>query len=90
MAPDVILPDFIKSMLAAAVAAITLIYLVPSKHMLLARARLGLSHNRRRRLDALIRKKRWQTATAVELELAFADAFGYSLPAEIIQRFRIG
>lgn len=74
-----------NSLIALAIAAVTLIYLVPSRHLLLRRARFRLDASRRERLFTLLKDHKWKSVSAVELELGFADAFGFGLGADVIR-----
>jgi hypothetical protein len=71
----------------ASVVAIlgTALYVFPGKHVGFVRARIGLTDLRYKRLDKLIKKERWRKASAIELELAFEQAFRFSLRADVIR-----
>lgn len=77
--------DMVKGVASAAAILGTALYVFPGKHVGFVRARIGLTDLRYKRLDKLIKKEKWRKASAIELELAFEQAFRFSLRADVIR-----
>lgn len=70
---------------ALTVSVGTAVYLILARHLGFVGARWRLRAARRQWLMQALRTNRWATMSAIELELGFADTFGFGLRADVIR-----
>ncbi|HVI53561.1 MAG TPA: hypothetical protein VM621_00745 [Luteibacter sp.] len=84
--PDMnVILEVAKGAAATVATFVTMLFLIPGKYTSLKHTTFSLSTKKRKKLDALLGSDRWKTAPAVELELAFADAFGFAVDGRLIR-----
>ncbi|URX62069.1 hypothetical protein KR767_18790 [Luteibacter anthropi] len=66
-------------------AIIALLFLVPEKFTGVRHANFAMISSKREKLNALLCEERLNVVRAVELELAFWDAFGFEMDARLIR-----
>lgn len=77
--------DATKWLIAVAVPVVTAVCRIPFRHLALKRVRFQLHASQRRHLFSLLKNDKWKSVSAAELELGFADAFGFGLDADVVR-----
>jgi hypothetical protein len=77
--------DFLKGAATSFTALAAAAFFLPKNYVGLQDTRLRVAARKRRNLDALLKDARWKSASALELELAFTDAFGFVMPDRLVR-----
>lgn len=80
--------EWLQSVQTAVPTVVTLVglfFLISGKYFGLQHSRLLVRSKKRTRLDALIASGKWKTVSAIELELAVWDAFGFEMDARMVR-----
>jgi hypothetical protein len=75
----------VQTAVTTATALVALFFLGPGKYLGMQGVRFSLTSKKRKALDALIATHRWKTVSAIALEMAVRDAFGFEMDARMIR-----
>lgn len=77
--------SLVTTSVGSVAAIITLLFLVPEKFTGVRHANFAMISRKREKLNAILCEERLKVVRAVELELAFWDAFGFEMDARLIR-----